>query len=91
MVAITTDTAFDRSPEPAREASVRLFPQPVRPGLAGGGQPLSPSVVALRALAVLAAIAVVLAVAVGTAALGRVLDSQRGIATSAPVSSVDAG
>jgi hypothetical protein len=91
MVAITTDTALGRYPELAQEAPVRLLPQPVRPRSASGGQPLSPSVVALRAMAVLAAVVVVVAVAVGTAALGRVLDSERGITTSAPVTSVDGG
>jgi hypothetical protein len=42
-------------------------------------------------MAVLAAVVEVVAVAVGTAALGRVLDSERGITTSAPVPTVDGG
>ena len=84
MVAITTDPHLDRYPEVADAAPVRLLPFPVPSRTTAGGVPASPAPAASRVLLVLAAVALVVVAAVGTAALGRVLDSQRGIPTSAP-------
>lgn len=84
MVAITSDPHLDRYPEVAEAAPVRLLPFPVPSGSTAGGVPSAPAAAASRVLLVVAAVVVVLATAVGTAALGRVLDAQRGIPTSAP-------
>ncbi len=81
MVAITTDS--HPHPVVADAPPARLFDFPSRSSAAAGGHPLAPDVL-LRVLGIVAAIALVLAVAVGTAALGRVLDGQRGIPASAP-------
>jgi hypothetical protein len=91
MVAITTDSHFspdlERYPEIADAAPARMLPFPSRHAAAAGGETLAPDA-ALRVLAVVAAVLLVLVVAVGTAALGRVLDGQRGIAASAPAAEV---
>ena len=91
MVAITTESHSspahegidDPWPRVAIEPSARLLPFPTPARAAAGGRPLAPEVVA-RMVAVVAAVVLVLAVAVGTAAFGRVLDGQRGIPSSAP-------
>ncbi|MBK5222547.1 MAG: hypothetical protein JJE52_06675 [Acidimicrobiia bacterium] len=79
MAAITTDTHHQLPPFVARRRSAQVLPHrpPVR--AAQGGQPLAPADVAVRLVLAIAAVVVVLAVAVGTAAIGRVLDGQRGI------------
>lgn len=78
MVAITTDTHHRRHvPAPGRAVPVHL-----RPATTAGGTPALPAATVQRVLLVVAAVAVVLVVAVGTAALGRLLDAQRGIPVS---------
>lgn len=83
MVAITTDTHRPQGPvADTRHASpARLLDMPA--GAASRGHATAPDAMA-KVLMVVAAIVLALAVAVGTAALGRVLDTQRGIPTSSP-------
>ena len=76
MVAITTD--IPRHPAPRRSA-------PPAPGRhpTSSGEPLLPTSPAVRLALVVVALLVVVAVGVGTAAVGRVLDTQRGIPAAA--------
>lgn len=74
MVAISTDIPHWSHHRPTeRYADV----QPLAP--AGPARPITPLA---RVLLAVAAVVVVVAVAVGTAAFGRMLDSQRGIPAS---------
>lgn len=79
MVAITTD--IPRHPAPRRSAP------PAAPARrpASGGEPLLPTSPVARLALVVVALLVVVAVGVGTAAVGRVLDTQRGIPAAASV------
>lgn len=78
MVAITTDV-------PRHTPRVAPSPVPTRYP-ARGGEPLLPASPLARLAVAVVAVLLVVAVGVGTAAVGRVLDAQRGIpaAASAP-------
>jgi hypothetical protein len=84
MVAITTDThRHQNHAGTERRRSDGRFEPAVGYAQGVGSQPVAPDLV-VRALVIVAAVLLALAVAVGTAALGRVLDSQRGIPASSP-------
>ncbi|MGY6502185.1 MAG: hypothetical protein ACXIVQ_14975 [Acidimicrobiales bacterium] len=81
MVALTQD-------HPRHTVRISGAPAPVL-RLAPRREPAEPQVVVTRALLAILAVVLVVAVAVGSAAFGRMLDSQRGIpadpvATAAP-------
>ena len=80
MAAISTD-----SPRWSAPTHVGRHHAPAAHLRLASGQPAAPYSPAARLLLVVAAVLVVVAVAVGTAAFGRVLDSHRGIPDAAAV------
>lgn len=85
MAAISTD-----SPRWSPPTNIGRHRAPTAHLRLASGQPAAPHGSAARVLLVVAAVVVVMAVTVGTAAFGRVLDSQRGIPDAAAVTA-DAG
>lgn len=79
MVAIVTDTHTAPVPYLADPYPTTRVPAARRPRPAAGGQPAAPGSTLARAAVVVVALLALLLAAMGTAAVGRVLDAQRGV------------